>query len=76
MKIVTIWETSQGFFTRKEDCICHLFTRTVAWPPFHMTTKETPTEHYAIYDDGKYFLLGKPITTWTFPNENKENEES
>jgi hypothetical protein len=40
-----------------------------------MKEKETPTEHYAIYDDGKYFLLGKPIPTWRFPKENKENEE-
>jgi len=71
MKIVTIWETSQGFFTRKEDCICHRFYNEY----YRRKEKETPAEHYAIYDDGKYFLLGKPIPTWKFPNENKENEE-
>ncbi len=71
MKVVTIWETSQGFFTRKEDCICHRVYND--WS--RKKKKETPTEHYAIYDDGKYFLLGKPIPTWRFPKENKEDEE-
>lgn len=70
MKIVTIWETSQGFFTRKEDCICHRRRDDY----LRRKEKETPTEHYAIYDDGKYFLLDKPIPAQKFPNENKENE--
>ena len=71
MKIVTIWKTSQGFFARKEDYIRYSFYNEST----RMKEKETPTEHYAIYDDGKYFLLGKPIPTWRFPKENKENEE-
>ena len=71
MKIVTIWKTSQGFFTRKEDCICYRFYDDY----LGRKVRETPTEHYAIYDDGKYWLLDKPIPMWRFPKETKENEE-